>query len=489
MISGVPFPMPTSSATSSRVDRQALASWYRRNRERSRALFDLLDAVGVLQPADRPAPSDRVLRRPSAGVQLQHAREEGPRPSEHRRGASNGCSRAGSIRTEAADGAPAVRAGRRATLVRAFADEADRRVLDAIERGDIDQPGHPLLDRAEAVFAILEHEAMHQETLLYMWHRLPFERKHRPAGYAPRDRTARRRAQEWIDGAGRPRDARRRRRGAIAFGWDNEFRRASRRRAGVRDRAARRDERAVPRVRRGRRLRATAAGGGPRTGRGCGARAVAHPLFWERRDERVVLARDVRSACRCRRRGRSTSARPRRRRTRAGAARGCRPKPSSSARRSAAPSGERAHPVGRRRADAHARRLRFLELGSRSRRAAIPRARARGASRIWSATAGNGRARAFAPFPGFQRDGVVSGVLGRLLRRRALRHEGRVAGDGARAAAADASATGSARAIRTSTRRSAARASREAADGELGPRSTSPPEPRPRSSRATCSPT
>ena len=67
-----------------------------------------------------------------------------------------------------------------------FADEADRRVLDALAHADLDRPGHPLLDRAEAVFAILEHEAMHQETLLYMWHRLPFEPKRRPAGYQPR---------------------------------------------------------------------------------------------------------------------------------------------------------------------------------------------------------------------------------------------------------------------------------------------------------------
>ena len=34
-------------------------------------------------------------------------------------------------------------------------------------------------------FAILEHEAMHQETLLYMWHRLPFDQKRQPAGYRP----------------------------------------------------------------------------------------------------------------------------------------------------------------------------------------------------------------------------------------------------------------------------------------------------------------
>ena len=42
---------------------------------------------------------------------------------------------------------------------------------------ELDRPGDALLDRAEAVFTILEHEAMHHETLLYMWHRLPLEEK------------------------------------------------------------------------------------------------------------------------------------------------------------------------------------------------------------------------------------------------------------------------------------------------------------------------
>ncbi|MGE3508013.1 MAG: SUMF1/EgtB/PvdO family nonheme iron enzyme [Vicinamibacterales bacterium] len=69
--------------------------------------------------------------------------------------------------------------------VRAFADEADRRVLEALGRADLDRPGDPFLDRAEAVFAILEHEAMHQETLLYLWHRLPYELKRRPSSYRP----------------------------------------------------------------------------------------------------------------------------------------------------------------------------------------------------------------------------------------------------------------------------------------------------------------
>jgi len=121
--------------------------------------------------------------------------------------------------------------------VRAFADEADARVLRALEEAELDRPGHPFLDRAEAAFVILEHEAMHQETLLYMLHRLEFPLKRRPgrafpaadasapsstrdgamrpgsAGRAPR--------QEWIEiPAGRATlgvD-----RAAARFAWDNE---------------------------------------------------------------------------------------------------------------------------------------------------------------------------------------------------------------------------------------------------------------------------
>jgi len=105
--------------------------------------------------------------------------------------------------------------------VQRFGDEADRQVIEALERDELVRPGDSLLDRAAAVFTILEHEAMHQETLLYMWQRLPFERKHAPAGYRPHTNGVAPR-QEWIDvpagcaTLGVARDA-------IAFGWDNEF--------------------------------------------------------------------------------------------------------------------------------------------------------------------------------------------------------------------------------------------------------------------------
>ena len=104
--------------------------------------------------------------------------------------------------------------------MRSFADEADRRVVDALQNADLDQQGHPFLNGGEAVFSILEHEAMHHETLLYMWHRLPFSDKKKPMGYSPRTEGLSPPA-EWVDVPGGPavlgveRDT-------IPFGWDNE---------------------------------------------------------------------------------------------------------------------------------------------------------------------------------------------------------------------------------------------------------------------------
>ncbi|MGE0703557.1 MAG: SUMF1/EgtB/PvdO family nonheme iron enzyme [Vicinamibacterales bacterium] len=100
--------------------------------------------------------------------------------------------------------------------VRAFTIEADRRVVAALESIDVTGPA------AGAVGTILEHEAMHQETLAYMWHRVPLEAKRRPAGYRPAVGEGSPPKQEWIEvpagcatlGADRQQ---------VAFGWDNEF--------------------------------------------------------------------------------------------------------------------------------------------------------------------------------------------------------------------------------------------------------------------------
>ena len=163
---------------------------------------------------------------------------------------------------------------------------------------------------------------------------------------------------------------------------------------------------------------------------------VAHPLFWERRRRRwhwrgmfeLIAAAAVVAGLRQPRRGVGVS--------RAGAARGCRPKRSSSARRYGSPAGERRHPWG----DAEPRRAHgVFDFSSWDPEPAG--SHPRGAS-AWGVEdlVGNGwewTSTPFAPFPGFRAMASYPEYSGRLLRRRALRHERRVAGDGARAAAAD----------------------------------------------------
>ena len=213
--------MLAHTTTSRTLDRAGLIAWYRRNRERSRMLFDLLaDDAYYSQPialrhpivfydGHLPAFSfNTLVKRALGGSSIDEGLER-----LFARGIDPAVAGAGprDARRDWPD----------RDTVRAFSAEADRRVIDALERADIDRPGHALLDRAEAVFAILEHEAMHQETLLYMWHRLPLDQKRRPEGYVVRTGGPVA-AAEWIEvPAGRATLGADRQ--AIPFGWDNEF--------------------------------------------------------------------------------------------------------------------------------------------------------------------------------------------------------------------------------------------------------------------------
>jgi gamma-glutamyl hercynylcysteine S-oxide synthase len=218
------------------LDREAVIAWYRRNRERTRRLFDLVAGSGaggdgayykrpialrhpiVFYEGHLPAFSFNTLVKKGLGGQsidphLEALFARGIDPPEEGSKGSAG------PQGPALQGDPAGWPTR--GEVHAFAAEADRRVLDALCRADLERPGHPLLDRAEAVFTILEHEAMHHETLLYMWHRLSLEDKQRPDDYASRvDGPVPR--QEWIEiPAGRATlgvD-----REDLTFGWDNEL--------------------------------------------------------------------------------------------------------------------------------------------------------------------------------------------------------------------------------------------------------------------------
>src|SRR5204862_1397877 len=67
------------------------------------------------------------------------------------------------------------------TRIADYARAADAAVADAIAHGDVDRADSPVLRGGLALYSILEHEAMHHETLLYMLHQLPYEQKRAPA--------------------------------------------------------------------------------------------------------------------------------------------------------------------------------------------------------------------------------------------------------------------------------------------------------------------
>ncbi len=61
--------------------------------------------------------------------------------------------------------------------VQRYAGNAEDQIIRALCDGPIDDGLVPQRRNAEAAFTILEHELMHQETLLYIFHELPYERK------------------------------------------------------------------------------------------------------------------------------------------------------------------------------------------------------------------------------------------------------------------------------------------------------------------------
>ena len=261
---------------------------------------------------------------------------------------------------------------------------------------------------------------MHQETLLYMWHRLPFDQK-RAAAPATRPPSSGRRRR--TNGSRLPG-------GCATLGVDRAVdsdsagTTSSRRHPSpscrVCDRAPRRDQRALSRVRR-------VAGGYRRT------------RWWTPEDWRVGAdgaASRIRSSGSARRRagcgaamfdrvraaavlaglcqpGRSVAHRAR------GAARACRPRPNSSAPRYGSPDGPSArYPWGDAEPTTARRRVRFHELGSRAGRQPSSRTRAPGASRI---LVGNGwewtDARRSRRFPASARWRAIRNTSTRFLRR------------------------------------------------------------------------
>lgn len=202
------------------LERKALADWYVTNRRLSRELFAVVKPEAYL---DRPIPLrnpivfyeghlpafsvntllKKGLGQPGINPEFEVLFERGIDPDDP----------AG---VSAAPTWPPLEA------VQDYGRRADEAVLTALAEADIEREDNPFLRGGLAAFTILEHEPMHQETLKYMWHRLPHEKKNRPAGAAsPRAGDSPPREESVPVPAGRatlgasP--------GEIPFGWDNEF--------------------------------------------------------------------------------------------------------------------------------------------------------------------------------------------------------------------------------------------------------------------------
>lgn len=206
------------------LNRQALIDWYRRNRARTERLFDLIDPAAyytrpitlrnpiVFYEGHLPAFSliafvKRGLGGPAVDERLERLFERGIDPESADRAVPR-------------SGASTVWPSRQEVLE--FGRRADQAIVEALASAEFDLSGsrHLAMKRGEAIFTALEHEAMHQETLLYMWHRLPHAQKTAPTdlryekGAAPGPSTAA--IPAGIATLGADRDA-------SAFGWDNEF--------------------------------------------------------------------------------------------------------------------------------------------------------------------------------------------------------------------------------------------------------------------------
>ncbi len=203
------------------VDREASVRWFRDTRRRTAGMFDLLtDQAYYEQPIPLRHPIvfyeghipafsvnsliKRGLGRDGLDAELERLFARGIDPEDQ----------------DSADGV-AIRSWPTRDTVRQYANHADRLILDALEHAEIERDGHPVLHRGQAVFTLIEHEELHQETLAYMWHCLPLSRKRRPAnalvvtdGVVPESEQVEIPPGRATMGAMLE---------EIPFGWDNEF--------------------------------------------------------------------------------------------------------------------------------------------------------------------------------------------------------------------------------------------------------------------------
>jgi formylglycine-generating enzyme required for sulfatase activity len=203
------------------LDRDGFLDWYKRNRIRSRYLFDRVRPEAyemrpvplrhptVFYEGHLPAFSFNKLAYEAYGrapidLALQQLFERGIDPG---------------------DAASAAAAQRPKWPTRPevweFAAKCDAVVEDILRNEPLDRKGDTRTERGHAAWTILEHEPMHHETFSYILHRMPFANKVRPDDYVrPSDAAhpplARVEVPSGVATLGVARDA-------VVFAWDNEY--------------------------------------------------------------------------------------------------------------------------------------------------------------------------------------------------------------------------------------------------------------------------
>lgn len=197
---------------------ETLIAWYRRTRARTRELFDLIAEEAWLE---RPI----ALRNPIAFYEghlpafsvntLVKLGQNRPGLDDHFETLfARGIDPEDEAAVPEAKGHWPSRAE-----VRDYASAADDLVARAIGDGPLVSDEVPALRRGEAVFTIIEHELMHQETLLYIFHELGDESKVSRGTSAATTTGARHDTRIRIPAGVATLGARR----DEHFGWDNEF--------------------------------------------------------------------------------------------------------------------------------------------------------------------------------------------------------------------------------------------------------------------------
>lgn len=216
--------MTTLAPATPALDRELLADWYRRNRERSAAIFSLVDPKAYYS---RPIPLRHPLafyvgHIPAFSYLTLNERSFGEKPVDAR------LEKLFERGIDPSDLSAAARHVRddwpSRDEVDAFSRLCDERVLHTLLNSELTDPSNARLVRAQAVYTLLEHEQMHHETLMYIIHALDYDLKGRIAQIQRDAEPVRNGLQQIIAGhatLGADPDEQ-------PFGWDNEFRKTIR---------------------------------------------------------------------------------------------------------------------------------------------------------------------------------------------------------------------------------------------------------------------